>query len=231
MDQLKRDELYDQAAMRVILQPLVEEELAEFDAYNQIPHEYSAKFMDRLRGIFRRDSIKRGVRKTLLYARKVFVCVSVAFVLLLAACSAVKPIRDRVADAFVTWYEKYAGISYTVGETISSLKQPTVIPEGYVETERYEDEDEMFLYIVYTNDEGNRLIFEREENYEGYEFYVDRNHVNMLEIDFNGTDAIYLEPQREGDTYSLIWQEGNMIYFIHADESKEIMLEFAGSAK
>ena len=231
MDQIKRDNLYDKAAMRVILQPLVEDELAEFDTYNQISHEYSAEFMDRIRGVFRRDNIKRKVRRSFICVRKVLIYASVAIVLLLAACAAVKPIRDRVADAFVKWYEMYAEISYTTEDAEVELKLPTLIPDGYIEIDRLESDVNSNLYLIYVNDEGKQIIFDRSENQEAYELLVDREHVNILEIDFRGMRAIYLEPQREENMYSLIWQEKNVIYCIHVDESKEILIEFAESVK
>ncbi len=231
MEKIKKDEFYDRAAMRVILQPLVEEELEEFDAYNQIPHEYSDTFMKRIGGIFRRDGVKRGFRKSFMYIRKVAVCVAALLMLTLVACAAIKPLRDRVANAFVTWYEEYAAVSYEVEEEEIKLKQPTVIPEGYVEIERYEYEGSSKLSIDYINDEGMQIFFDRYENYKGFELYVDREHTNMMEIDFNGMKAIYMEPQIEGGMYSLMWQEGNMVYCVDSDESKEKLLEFAENVK
>ena len=38
------DSSFEAAAMRIIIQPLIDEELKAFDAYNAIPHEYSLNF-------------------------------------------------------------------------------------------------------------------------------------------------------------------------------------------
>ncbi len=231
MDQTRKDKIYDKAAMRVILQPLIEEELAEFDEYNKIPHEYSDEFMQRINRVFRQDRLNRGLKKSFVYLKKAVVCFSILLMLTLVACTAIKPLRDKVANAFVTWYEKYAAISYEVEESEVKLKQPTVIPEGYTETERYEVDWDADLYIVYTNNDDKRIIFDRSKNRENKELYVDREHVNMLEIDFNGTKAIYLEPKEQGDMYSLIWYEGDLIYCVNSETSKEEMMEFAKNVK
>ncbi len=231
MDQMRKDELYTKAAMRVILQPLIEEELAEFDEYNKIPHEYSDEFMRRINKIFRQDRLRRGIKKSMVYLKKAVVCFSILLMLTLVACTAIKPLRDKVANAFVTWHEKYAAISYEVEEDEVKLKQPTVIPEGYTETERYEYDGNSDLLIVYMNNDDKRIIFDRSKNRENKELYVDREHVNMLEIDFNGKKAIYLEPKEQGDMHTLIWNEGDIVYCVDSDTSKEVMLELAENVK
>lgn len=231
MDKILKEDFYERAAMRVILQSLVEEEVARFDELNQIPHEYSEESMKRIKGILRRDKAKRGLQKTLVYAKKVAICASVALLLFLAACAAVKPLREKMAEAFITWYDKYAAISYPAEEAERKLMLPTVIPGGYVETNRQESADDFDLYLIYQNDKGNRIIFLREEDGENNELYVDREHATMTEIDFRGGQAVYMEPQQESFPYSLIWQEGGTVYCICAEESKELLFEFVENVK
>lgn len=50
----KADSSFEAAAMRIIIQPLIDEELEMFDTYNAIPHEYSPEFQAKLKKLLNR---------------------------------------------------------------------------------------------------------------------------------------------------------------------------------
>lgn len=229
MEKIREESMYDKAAMRVILQPLIDEELAEFDELNKIPHEYSGEFLYRLKRIFRNDKIKRGCRIAAKWARKVAVCLAVVITLALVACAAIEPIRERIANAFVTWYEKYNDIVFEMSDEVGVPMQPTYIPEGYNEVYRYEFEND--LTLVYENDEMMCYIFDRSINREGFEHLIDNEKRTMEEIDWRGGKAIYFKPIYDNIEYSMMWEENGYIYDVCVDVSEEELLRFAESVK
>lgn len=229
MEKIKAESMYDKAAMRVILQPLIDEELAEFDEWNKIPHEYSQEFHGRFKQIMLRDKFMRGCRTAAVWARKIAVCFAVVITLALVACTAIEPIRERVADAFVTWYEKYNDIVFEMTDKVGIPMQPTYIPEGYYEA--YRDETDTDLILMYENDEMLCYAFTRFINREGFEHSIDNEKRIMEEIEWRGGKAIFFKPLYEYAGYSMMWEEDGYIYTVDCDVSKEELFKFAESVK
>lgn len=228
MEKLKNESLYEKAAMRVILQPVVDEEIAEFDEWNKIPHEYSPEFERRIVKIFRKDRLKRSCRSAAVYGRKIAVCFAVIVTLALVACAAIEPLRERVADAFVTWYEKWNGIVYETSETTGEPLLPTYVPDGY-EITYYDVTDELAV-IEYVNNK-NSFAFMRTKNYHDKESFVDNEKCVMEEIEWRDGKAIYFKPIYEGVQHSMMWEEGGYVYIIDSSVSKEELIKFAESVK
>lgn len=229
MEKLKNESLDEKAAMRVILQPVVDEEIAEFDKWNKIDHEYSPEFKRRIARIFQNDRLKRSGRRAAVYGRKIAVCFAVIVTLTLVACVSIKPIREKVAGAFVTWYEKRNDISYEVTDEVGVPMQPTYIPEGYEEV--YRDEFETDLILSYENDEMLGYSFTRTKNHEGFEWRMDNEKRVMEEIVWRTGKAIYFRPIFEKAGHTMMWEENGYIYTVSSDVSKEAMIEFAEGVK
>lgn len=229
MEKLKNESLDEKAAMRVILQPVVDEEIAEFDKWNKIDHEYSPEFKRRITRIFQNDRLKRSGRRAAVYGRKIAVCFAVIVTLTLVACVSIEPIREKVAGAFVTWYEKRNFIEFEVINEAGGPMSPTYIPEGYKEV--YRDETDTDLIIMYENEEMQIFIFTRNKNHEGFEWRVDNEKRVMEEIVWRTGKAIYFRPIFEEASHTMMWEESGYIYTVGSDVSKEAMIEFAEGIK
>lgn len=221
-----QNKIYDNAAMRIILQPLIEEELLAFDEYNLIPHNYSKDFTKRVYKVFRNDRIKRRCKTIAEWTRRVAVCLMVFITLILVACASIKPIREKIADAFVTWYEKRNEIVFEYIEEEAVMMLPTYVPEGFVET--YRDVNESLGLITYENDNLDHYVFSCYLN-DGKGELVDNEGGQLVEIEYNGGKAIYYDPLYEGEEFGLIWQSKGYVYNVITNISKEELFRFAES--
>lgn len=228
MGKLKDESLYDKAAMRIILQPVVEEEIAEFDEWNKIPHEYSPEFKRGITRIFRHDRLKRNYRKAAVYGRRVVVGLAVIVTLALVACAAIEPIREKIAEAIVTWYEKRNEVVYEMTKEVGEPMLPTFVPDGY-EVVYYDVTDELAV-IEYDNG-SNSYAFMRTKNRKDKKILVDNEQRIMEEIAWGDDKAIYFKPNTAEDRYMLMWEKDGYIYVVDSDISKEEMLVFAEGVK
>lgn len=229
MGKMKNESLYEKAVMRVILQPVVDEEVEEFDVWNKIEHEYSPEFYQKIAKIFRNERIKTNTRCAVIYGRKIAICFAVIVTLALVACTVIEPIREKFAGAFVAWYEKHYNISYEIEDNLGSPMQPTYVPEGFYEV--YREEFENDLILTYENSEMLSYSFTRSENTDNFSAGVDNEKRVMEEIEWNGGKAIYFKPLSEELGHLIVWEDNGYIYSVASDISKEEMLKFAEGVK
>lgn len=229
MEEKKVDSLYDKALMQIVIQPLVDIELAEFNKYNNIPHEYSDEFKKRLKKVFLREKIKHACKTVTVWGRRVAVCFIIVAMLALVACATIEPLREKIANAFVTWYEKYSIVSYEQTNIVTEFKLPTNIPNGF--NVIYRNENDTSCIIIYENSEMNRFVYTGDKINDNVNWLVDNEGVTMEEVDLNGTKAVYFKPLNEYDVHLIMWEDGNYVYTVDTDISKEELINFAESIK
>ena len=155
----KENGTYESAVMRVIIQPLVEEELELFDTYNAMPHTYSEEFQKKLRKTFRKDRARRMMQKAGVWCRRIAVCLMAAATITLLSCAAIRPLREKIADAILTWYYEYVTVVFEKKEDIAVIKELIYIPEGYVPADTYAMDETVIRY--FTDPDGAILKFSR----------------------------------------------------------------------
>ncbi len=181
---LEQEDSYEFAAMRVIIQPLIDERLSQIDEYNAIPHEYSEESMKRIRGIFRRQRLWEHAKVGMIWSRRIAVCFMILITLTFVACASIEPLREKIANAFLTWYDEYVAISFeNVSEEVV-LKDITYIPEGYVLIENHELDGHRIA--IYEDNVGKRFEFIRQPNYdETDQTLYDSEYYTMSHIEVN----------------------------------------------
>ena len=211
MKQMHETPSYEAAAMRVVIQPLLDEELSYFDECNAIPHTYSQAFQDKLQKLFLRDHIRRGLQQTSIFCKRAVICFMIASSIMLLSCAAIKPLRERMTEVLLSWYEEYVSVDFQEDSESIIPRLLTYVPEGYtVSSDLHLDG---YRIIRYMNDSGNTILFTRRPCTEN-EIFLDHEHHTVEPITIGETSGIYLAGESgyenmitwtsEGYNYSIV---------------------------
>lgn len=169
--------------------------------------------------------------------RKSFVLAAVIITVVLSTFTAVAA-HDKIADFFITIYEKYTSIVFSMNGKSSELPDdtsvepsdgatvynlPSYIPDGYMQTEL-----EMYgehAFVIYTNSSKDDLIFEANDP-DNLQITIDSENTkgeNVMIGQFNG--FFY---DNKG-VQNLVWQDTNCVYMIMGQIGKEEMVKMAES--
>ena len=217
MKRIPFDEAYDRASMRVILQPLIAKELADFERANEIPHEFSREFQEKMQSLCRRERWRRRLRRSWRTCRRIAACVLLLAVMALAACAAVKPLRDMIAGAFISWYEKFSRIEFRAEEADAAPKEPTYLPIGFTEVSR--EESDHYLSTVYTSVDGKYIFFERTYKQTKFTETLDSElgTINTMQVD--GVSILYSSCTDLADDNTFYWHAGDYTYSLQTNLS------------
>lgn len=220
----KPEDSYDLAAMRVLVQPLLEEDLAKFDEYNKIPHECSKEFEKRMNNLFRREKVLAYRRISFIWMKRVAICAMVGIMIMLVSCAAVKPLREKIMNAIVEWYTEYVAV-YFENETSEPVRrQLTYIPEKYTVVQESNLDD--YSFIRYADNVGNLITYTCEPS-NGDSVLYDRERHDMEQIKINGIEGLYFVGN--SDMRFITWEEDGYTYSISGCCEQSELIKMAES--
>lgn len=229
MDRIKYDESLEEAAMRIIVQPLLEEQLTEFEDLSEKSQIFSERLERNLARVFRRDILRQRIKTAALWGRRVAVCLMVVLTFALVACAAVEPLREKLANAFLTWYEECVDIKFEIDETEeATIKVLTKAPEGYELIDTYDENG--FLDMVYQNADGNLLFFSRSPYHDNVSIKHSEEYRFVEKVDINGVEGLHFYTE-DNNSHILSWLDGKYLYDIIADVPYDLLMESALSVK
>lgn len=221
----KSEDTYDSALMRVLVQPLLDEDLARFDAYNQNPHAYSERFCKKISKIFRKERILSYGKVSLVWMKRAAIYAMVAILILLASCVTIKPLREKIANAFVEWYSEYVAVSMESKSLHPTKQIPTYVPPNYHVVQDVNLND--YRVIRYSDDEGNLITFRRQLS--GDTVLYDYEHHMIEVINVGGCKGLFFTGESEYNT--MTWSENGYTYMLDGPFEKRELLEIAESLK
>lgn len=216
------DDSYDAAVMRIVVQPLLDEDLARFDEYNKIPHECSDEFMQRIDRLFKREKIKKYKKMALTLIKRVAICAMVGIMIVLSSCAAIKPLREKIVNAVVEWYSEYVVVYFEGTAANGILRMPTYIPETYsvVHESIFED----YAFIRYSDKEGNLLTFTGKPVGEDETLYDQERHT-IEPVIIRNIGGLYFKSD-SGESI-LTWSEDGFSYNIIGDCPEDELMKIA----
>lgn len=217
---------YDSAVMRVLVQPLLDEDLARFDEYNKIPHECSLSFNKKIKLLFKRKKLVSCGRVSLIWGKRVAVCAMVGVMLVLASCAAIKPLREKIVNAVVEWYSEYVVVCFESGTVEPIMKKLTYIPEKYVVAQESILDD--YSFIRYVDDNGNLITFTCEPSNGASGLYDNERH-NIETVKINDVEGLYFEG--ESDICFITWEEDGYTYSVSGCCDQDELIKMAKSVE
>ncbi len=217
----------DFAEMQAMIQPLLDERLAEIDESNAQPYEYSEEGMERIREILRKQKKCTGICLSSMSRRIASVALVTGTVLLTVALS-IQPIRAGIWNFFLEWHEEYYTVQVSEEcqqespQTIEQHILPDNLPKGWT----IQTEGENFAVGVYqifgTNEEW---IFYHQSVIGGSTSY-DSTDVVVEKIQLNDRTNAYMMTYIEGDI-AIYWADGYEFSLLGRSISPEQLIEIA----
>ena len=223
-----RETKNDFSAIQTMVQPLIDERLAEIDELNAQPHEYSEESVERIGKIIGNPRKRFCPRKVSSLSRRVASAALISGTVLLTAALSIQPIRAEIWEIFLEWHEEYFTVQFSeefeqeCPQTIENRILPDNLPEGW----RIQTEGESFAAGVYqifgTNDEW---IFYM-QNVVGGSTSYDNTDVVMETIRLNNDTAAYMMTYAEGDI-AIYWADVYEFSLMGRNISREQLIAFA----
>ena len=191
------------------------------------PKDTKRKVKIKIRKIFRKERILSYGKVSLVWMKRAAVYAMVAILILLASCVTIKPLREKIANAFVEWYSEYVAVSMESKSLHPVMQMPTYIPQNYHVIQDLELNGNRI--IRYSDDEGNLITFTCEPN-ESTEFY-DYEHHTIEEINIDGCEGLFFAGESEPEYNMMTWVERGYIYKLVGCFEKSELVKIVESLK
>lgn len=222
------DKLFD-TMLEVACKEIMDERLAEWDAEDTEPHEFSPEFERKmaklLRGYKRRFTFKKIRRVFARGAIVLLIVMSLGFTVTMS----VQALRIQFFNTFIEFADEYMGFSFGEVDTppVTMTYRPSNLPNGY-----YEDsvvEKSSGVRIMYRNQGGDRIALNIYSKQEGLNIRVDREHSEEpYEIDVDGVDAQIFDGI-DGYDNSVFWERDNLFFTLIGSAPSGELVEMARS--
>lgn len=221
-----------------IFDEVYEQEFSEFD--NPPKHRFSFRHRRKMQKILSPEnkqifSENRIVKRKISLKRNTLVVVLLIFLALIAGAVSVFRIAGfsgTINDGIIHLFTSGAESAPTVIEKRYDLK---ALPEDFEFLERAGDEGEEWLHRVYINRSINtRITFNQKTKAMFAAHYPDVKTRQFEEVDINGNKGYLWRDSHDiyGHTMkTLVWDNGEYIFELHGEISKNMLINLARSAK
>lgn len=208
------DRIFD-AMLEVACKEIMDERLAEWDAANTEPHEFSPEFEKKMKKTIRSYSHRlrmKSLKKALKRVAIVIVCIMVSgFIFTMS----VQALRARFFNTIVEVTEKYIGFTFKSSDDQppKDMIRPEYIANGYSEIEV---EDSLSgVNIYYANEAGEEIRFHQVEKNESFRMAIDNEHsLPPYYLHYNDIAVQVYEKNIDGYSSFLIWESTDTFYMI-----------------
>ena len=219
---------------RTALRQALSDEFAWLDSFANPydDHEFSSVFSDKISHITRQAGYRyvsvgrRRIRRTLIAL--------IALMLFAITCyAAVKAVpKETSTEPKIQWNETQNDLYGTLDVTFEtkgdlppvSLDPKT--PAGYTIDDILEDE--FTLFILYSNNDGNLILYSRDHGIENASYGIDNEDADFREVSINGFKGY--SSYKEGRNH-LFWTDGTDFYMLQGTCSMDVLWDMAATMK
>ncbi len=208
------DSLFN-ASMRIIAQPLLD----ECDRFVDECEKDDVIVPDSLPKKIHRTIIKEKITRirstAFAVGKRAAVAVVIFAAVFMAACASIKPLRENIFNAIVTWCEEYFTFAFdekTDGNAEAKVVKFNYLPEGYAVTSDKTIGD--YREVLIENDE-NLIAFLQRPCAENDDM-LDEQLTVLDELEINDRDVIFMTDGEEKNKI-FTWVEGGYWYMINSD--------------
>lgn len=212
-----------EASMRIIVQPLIEECDKFVSECENDDIEVPEKLKQEIHNALVREKLSKIRKIVVMASKRIAVAIMILSTLLTVACASIKPLRENVFNAIITWYEDYFTFAFAESpEEVTSMTDLTFtyLPDGYAIT----SDVSVGGYREVLIENGEKLITYLRRPYSEEDDYFDEHLIKMEEIDINARTVIYLTDAK-GSTNALTWIENGYWYMINSDIDKSELIK------
>lgn len=223
-----RENKDDFSGIQAMVQPLIDERLAEIEKLNAQPHKYSEESMERIQNILGNPKKHFRTRTMSSLSRRAASVALVTGTVLLTVSLSIQPIRAAIWKFFLEWHEEYFTVQISEEFEQESLRtiEKRILPKNLPEGWTIKTEGESFATGVYqifgTNEEW---IFYHQSVIGGSTSY-DSTDVVVEKIRLNDRTDAYRMTYTEGDI-AIYWADVYEFSLMGRNMSPEQLLDIA----
>ena len=214
------------ASMRIILQPLVEEIDAVIETSTDAERELPDELKKRISKVLFGHKLKSFRKYALVIGKRAAVFLMILATLLTAACASIKPLRENIFNAIITWYDEYFAFAFNneeeSPENTAEITDETFsyLPEGYTIT----SDMSAGKYREVLIENGETRISYWRKPHTGKSHRMDSNFIVAEEIEIQGHTVIYLNnPEKNANI--LTWVENGYEFLLSAAIDKSELIK------
>lgn len=212
-----------EASMRIIVQPLVDECDLFISECENDDIDIPKKLKKQIHNVLLKERLNHIGKIIIMASKRIAVVIMILSTLLTVACASIKPLRENIFNAIITWYEEYFTFTFTEEtEEITDVNNMTFtyLPEGYtitsdVSADRYRE-------VLIEN--GENLITYLRRPYSEEDDYFDEHLIEIDEIKVKDRTIMYLTDAK-GNTNVFTWIENGYWYMLDADIDKAELMK------
>ena len=217
----------DRAEFGKIIYDVMIDEYDELLVEN-VEHEFSPEFEKRMEKLINRRQ-KPYFRMINTVGKRVACIAACAFIVSSASLMSVDAVREAFLGFVLNIFEDHSDISFEDDgkhpDTIQDIYEITYDISGFHID--FDDEGDKSRTIVYTNN-NNEITF-MQYTQKSFNLGINTEDAVISHIDINGFDAIYYCDNH--NYHTLIWDNGQYIFYISSNLSKEETVSIAESVK
>ncbi len=226
----RNDAIFD-ALLKVAAQDAFQREIDALPSVEELNSKYQpSDFFDRkIRALIKNSYRKSKIKKALKKGGKVAASIVLVLILLSVVLLSVEATRNAIFNAIIEWHEEFTEIRFEDSEEVRETSYaPSYLPEGYSEqsTNRFGNT----LMIIYSDKDGNRVIFDQKPSDAGT-IFVDSENNKYKELELSGIKAFLFEPTDENERNMLIWQVDGYTFQISSSVESEELIKIGESVK
>ena len=216
-------------AKSLLVDALLEAEGAELESFGCTAAPSNA-FSQRIRRL-----AEHPEKYTKKHRIKKIVIILIAAAIILTGCTAIKPVRMKIASFIVTVFDKGSSIGQSTDKKaktiITEFYTPAFIPDGYIFVDekitRYDDGTIFSRTLIYEKGE-KKLMFDQIPAHGG--MTINTENAEITKIKINGIECLYA---RKTDHIYVAWEnEGyKFLLTLHEDISENTIIKIIESVK
>lgn len=212
-----------EASMRIIVQPLIDECDRFIGECENEDIEVPEKLKQEIHKVLVREKFSKVRNIIVMASKRIAVALMILSTLLTVACASIKPLRENVFNAIITWYEDYFTFAFEENsEEVTSVTDLTFtyLPDGYTIT----SDVSVGGYREVLIENGEEIITYLRRPYSEEDDYLDEHLTKMEEIEINDRTVLYLTDMK-GSTNAFTWIENGYWYMLDADIDKSELIK------
>jgi len=214
------------ASMRIILQPLVEEIDDVIEASTDADQELPDELKKRISKVLFGHKLNNFRKYALVIGKRVAVFLMILTTLLTVACASIKPLRENIFNAIITWYDEYFTFAFNneeespVNTTEIADEKFEYLPAGYAIT----SDMSAGKYREVLIENGETLISYWRKPHTGKSHMIDSNFIVVGELEILDHTIIHLtHPEKNANIFT--WVENGYEFKISATIDKSEIIK------
>jgi len=212
-----------EASMRIIVQPLVDECDKFISECENDDIEIPEKLKKQVHNALIKEKYHKIQKVIVIISKRIAVAIMILSTLLTVACASIKPLRENVFNAIITWYEDYFTFAFDESSDEFSIVTDmtfTYLPEGYTITSDVSAGGYREVLI----ENGDNLITYLRRPYSYENDYMDSHLTEIEEIEINDRTVVYFTDAK-GSSNVFTWIENGYWYMLASDINREELIK------